>query len=143
MAYRLTRTKRSQRFTLICDPNFTEEPNLTDRYMPRHIEIGYEDQVLIGPPSTYDLRWEVNAAELTPPPLFSREICFSVLGGDLSRLATASQEGGEASDGPSSRKSETMVWLSCSQLNWTEKKKYHPLDKKWKLTICTDPYSCG
>lgn len=136
VVYRVAKTVKPQRFTLVCDPN--PEPDPEDPYMPRQINIGHEDEVLIGPPSTYDLGWEIDAAELPP-----RKICFSMEGDDLSRLAAASQDGGggSASQGLEARRPEATIWLSCSQLNWTREKKYHRLNKKWKLTLCTDPYS--
>ncbi|KAJ8129064.1 hypothetical protein O1611_g4570 [Lasiodiplodia mahajangana] len=117
-------------FRLVCDPSNDKRPDAL-RYKTkgktrcfRPIRIGSPHRVLNGPLSVYDLGFEVDGREVPPG-----RIMFVLFSRQANRLAT------------SERTPVVKNELLPNQIDDQSNKLKNALDKRWELTLVTDPAS--
>lgn len=126
-----SKRNRKRKFALVCDPAYmSNRGKRTANTAFPPIPIGLPHEVLSGPLSTYDLGWDVLAAELPPG-----NIKFSIHGQDIDRLC------GNSDCPEVARQDQITIWLSCRKMDKGREMLDHPSNKTWKLLLQTDPAS--
>lgn len=109
--------------SLVSQPNFILP---ADGRPPGSFDIGSSEEVLNGPPSTYDLNWAISKREV--PPGYVR---FSVRGSYIKRLTAGDTD-------PANYPSNGIPFVfNAVPANG----KYHKKARKWSLLLKTDPGS--